>query len=96
MRWRACTYTQAFFLYFCMQGANVEAIEQIMISTQLVEFKTTLECIRDPNLHLSLRAAYLEFIIASVVERCAQEFGTEIASMLHTFVSVQHDCSVFF
>ena len=59
-----------------------------MISNGLIDFKTVLECIRDPNLHLSLRAAYLEFIISSVVDRCAQEFGMEIAHMWHTFVSV--------
>ena len=68
----------------------MEAIEAIMISSGLVQFKTALECIRDPTLHLSLRAAYLEFIIASVVDRCAQEFGTEVAHMWHTFVSVQY------
>ena len=69
------------------QGVNKVSIRKIVEEEKLVTTEEAFMCIKDKDLDPALRSAYIEFIIATLVDVNVQESGTTVENIWHTFVS---------
>ena len=70
------------------QGVNHVSIAKIVEEDKLVTIEEAFLCIKDEDLDRSLRSAYIDFIISTLVDVNVEESGTRIENIWHTFVSL--------
>ena len=72
------------------------SIHKIIEEDRLVTTEEALLCIKNETLHATLRSAYIEFIISTLVDVSVGESRTIVENVRHTFVSLASCVQHFF
>lgn len=73
-----------------VQGVNRVSICKIVDEDKLVTTEEAFLSIKDEALHPTLRSAYIDFIISTLVDMNIDQSGETISNIGYTFVSLSH------
>ena len=76
-----------FISIYMIQGVNKNSIAKLVGEEELLTVKTALSWLDDDTLDPSLKSAYIDFLIATLIDVNAEESGAKIDNLFLTFVS---------